>query len=835
MHYLIFRARATGERVNIHTQTRRAAPAPAEKDATRALYKESDIDWKTHSLPSLGRVSSDNTFESSGDDYAIRRSVRRTKKTRKEESRRSKSMNNEDDGVETRQEEEGEETERTHNESEELDHFEGYSLNDNGGMMSGKARRTSGLGASQKWRERVETQSPHHILKSYSEEPPPPSPTIQRTSQTSLEAFAEPVPPDSLAHAISSPRLLRHASLEHPMLYNRTQRHPFHKRSPSTGSYQQPGTKHVDEGLARNRFSYSDYQQIEMEQERGAAGQGAQATQRLPMTPPPPRLSLPRAGGAQAGLPPATLHLEDPFTSPSPMAVPGPMISPNNPGHSIVHVEKEDAALDTTAHYRPRRRPRDEITLVPYSQQAGDPLMEYQNVQQHHSPVQQQHFQYPAGYHSHHRHYARDGFEFYHEPSSVYRQGMPYSVRDNPRPHRYSDEPDFHRDSDYYFNNSRPYGRGNRHDSQELAAPRRPHHYQYQSPDATRSKHRSVEPVERPSKKFQGQKRDSLTMEYETPQEVSGEEIELEFRGDSRDNERGHHHHHREREKKSPTYKKHHQHNPTSPGGDDGGQHQSHVRSHHKESRHTPRKKSRSRHRGEEEELKYVVTEHEYLQSQTMGRDSKQLQPGDAGQSSRHRSSTSPSGATSKTKEERSKRRHQSPRMSKDGRPSPSQERGSGNEDARDHSSRRHRREEQSPLTGGGSRPKRSTQHHSSRHRQGERESYHHRHHHHHQERECHQHQEEGSNDGGSHRHHRTQQQQQPQQQQGGEHQHHQVRRQHDPRRQSIRRQAQVVSMAAPPDLPPPAGAQSDDVSDAFDDDGLFHFEEGDHSDCRRK
>ena len=61
-------------------------PATPDEQVTRALYQESDIDWKTHSLPSLGRVSSDNTLESSGvgdeDCYAIRKSVSRMNKTR---------------------------------------------------------------------------------------------------------------------------------------------------------------------------------------------------------------------------------------------------------------------------------------------------------------------------------------------------------------------------------------------------------------------------------------------------------------------------------------------------------------------------------------------------------------------------------------------------------------------------------------------------------------------------------------------------------------------------------------------------------------------------------
>ena len=60
---------------------------PDEK-VTRTLYQESDIDWKTHSLPSLGRASSENTLGSASgladaDCYAIRKSVSRTNKNKK--------------------------------------------------------------------------------------------------------------------------------------------------------------------------------------------------------------------------------------------------------------------------------------------------------------------------------------------------------------------------------------------------------------------------------------------------------------------------------------------------------------------------------------------------------------------------------------------------------------------------------------------------------------------------------------------------------------------------------------------------------------------------------
>ena len=43
-----------------------------------------DMDWKTHSLPSLGRISSDNTLESSGGDdcYTVQTSTKNRKSWR---------------------------------------------------------------------------------------------------------------------------------------------------------------------------------------------------------------------------------------------------------------------------------------------------------------------------------------------------------------------------------------------------------------------------------------------------------------------------------------------------------------------------------------------------------------------------------------------------------------------------------------------------------------------------------------------------------------------------------------------------------------------------------
>jgi hypothetical protein len=81
------------ERIDIHTQTfgaQRKPPPPrtAKPPATVAAAKPydaevvSDNEWKTQSLPSLGRVSSDNTLESSAEEYAPARSVNQ-KRSRK--------------------------------------------------------------------------------------------------------------------------------------------------------------------------------------------------------------------------------------------------------------------------------------------------------------------------------------------------------------------------------------------------------------------------------------------------------------------------------------------------------------------------------------------------------------------------------------------------------------------------------------------------------------------------------------------------------------------------------------------------------------------------------
>ena len=58
-----------------------------ENDDHDGLYRHGgdlDMDWKTQSLPSLGRVSSEQTLESSGDEFAA---LRRTAPTRMLKSR----------------------------------------------------------------------------------------------------------------------------------------------------------------------------------------------------------------------------------------------------------------------------------------------------------------------------------------------------------------------------------------------------------------------------------------------------------------------------------------------------------------------------------------------------------------------------------------------------------------------------------------------------------------------------------------------------------------------------------------------------------------------------
>ena len=93
------------ERIDIHTQTQRKAISAnpymnntaeneieAEsvneqiEDEEELEYKNDlvDTEWKTQSLPSLGRVSSEQTLESSGDEFAA---LRRTAPTRMLKSR----------------------------------------------------------------------------------------------------------------------------------------------------------------------------------------------------------------------------------------------------------------------------------------------------------------------------------------------------------------------------------------------------------------------------------------------------------------------------------------------------------------------------------------------------------------------------------------------------------------------------------------------------------------------------------------------------------------------------------------------------------------------------
>ena len=94
------------ERIDIHTQTQRKAhsanPYMTNKERDEEMEHESvhetmedeeemeynkdlvDTEWKTQSLPSLGRVSSEQTLESSGDEFAA---LRRTAPTRMLKSR----------------------------------------------------------------------------------------------------------------------------------------------------------------------------------------------------------------------------------------------------------------------------------------------------------------------------------------------------------------------------------------------------------------------------------------------------------------------------------------------------------------------------------------------------------------------------------------------------------------------------------------------------------------------------------------------------------------------------------------------------------------------------
>ena len=96
------------ERIDIHTQTQRKSHSANpylpvspngnedhengengeeldEENEENGLYKKDlDMEWKTQSLPSLGRVSSEQTLESSGDEFAA---LRRAAPTRMLKSR----------------------------------------------------------------------------------------------------------------------------------------------------------------------------------------------------------------------------------------------------------------------------------------------------------------------------------------------------------------------------------------------------------------------------------------------------------------------------------------------------------------------------------------------------------------------------------------------------------------------------------------------------------------------------------------------------------------------------------------------------------------------------
>ncbi len=174
-----FRAKISGERINIHTQTmhpRKSSPhaalpksAPAASAATavaagaigveypmeaigRGLHPDAaatsaadgggggggsnsadSTDWKRHSLPSLERASSDNTLDSSfggeKSGYIVKKSRGHHRRSRHRGVAGAAASDRSHMIVSADDEDEGEEEEdvRTHTSGEELDRFSGYS------------------------------------------------------------------------------------------------------------------------------------------------------------------------------------------------------------------------------------------------------------------------------------------------------------------------------------------------------------------------------------------------------------------------------------------------------------------------------------------------------------------------------------------------------------------------------------------------------------------------------------------------------------------------------------------------------------------------------------
>ncbi len=278
-------------------------------------------------------------MDSSGEDYSTRRGGGAKKASRRnpKDNRRTKSMANRDDdfddeGVEA-EEDDGEETHG----SEELDRFEGYSpdfLRDtlHHGLdsvprpqptrpMSQPGQRPQQLPQNyyaqqappyyqQQAHNRVSPQGSQELqnealLRSYSEQPPVSNP---RLSQTSLEMYAEPVPAEVLDEADVGARL--------PRAYCS----PMQQRRAASTAQLAFAADDTSRG-PRQRFSYPDFPS-DFESLVGSGSRPVVAV----------------AGGS-ATLPRRELPQPPSFLPPMAPLAHAPIISPNNPGHSVVHFE----------------------------------------------------------------------------------------------------------------------------------------------------------------------------------------------------------------------------------------------------------------------------------------------------------------------------------------------------------------------------------------------------------------------------------------------------------------------------------------------------------------
>ena len=682
------------------------------------------MDWKTHSLPSLGRVScSEDTFDGSSDctresDYNIRKTGSSKRGAAGGSggnhggNRRSQSMvATDDDEIEDDPEETAEETHG----SEELDHFSGYSQEFIDGRRQFRHHHPGGLQRQMstpvqpsRWLQQQHqqqldqshpivagvasapiystvdashfpdpgrqshhiSQRPHstspnpnsqHILQSYSEEPPPPTPPAvpvqaplghHHSSQNSLQAFTE-FPERTSPH-------LHHPLLDPPLVYH-THPHQRHRRNPSTGSYHLPHQRYslnqeefptaaagiggTNSKTNKHRFSCPDYHQMEMALEKQHSQANAPPTNardrflkdasKAGVVPPsgvgstrrelPPTPSHMSSLQIQGRIPPLEQHqgggitnpaarFEDTFLASGPLPQ-APMISPDNPGHSVIHYDSGYQG-ESGVVYRMYRPPSAGApTPIPSQRPTTRPPQQVQRVPQTQLP-------------------APEDFEHFRQQGAGY-----YDA--------------FRDDRDQYYDKQYP----------------RPKH-RHDDPEAIRQRQRSLDHPEvtcwpaAPAGPGRGwhkkQDRDSLNMEYE--QGDLAEQMEMQYRSPPQEFNPGYEEassiskkQHRGQRQEEGTTRKEKSPRPKRNKNAPEGSPKKTPRKDKGDSGDKEKRKSRTKHQlqqqqpsDQQQELRYIVTEQEYQRNVRIAKEGisqhphDQLSPAKAG---KQKKTASPSSA----------------------------------------------------------------------------------------------------------------------------------------------------------------------------------------------